>query len=92
MFMSQILFPVLQIRLIKCYQDTFETFPNTFTTRRELSASGNPINDSFSEITTPEIQITVKEKEILNILVIGGARCKILIIQFLNAYTPLTWK
>ena len=54
---------------------TFETFPNTFTTRERVITSGNPINDSFSEITTPDSNYC-KRKEILNILVIGGSQAQ----------------
>ncbi len=52
---------------------TFQTFPETFSKNKKIIHSGNPIQDSFSEITKPELKYK-NRKEILNILIFGGSQ------------------
>ena len=52
---------------------TFQTFPGTFPDRKKIIHSGNPIQESFSNITRPEVKYK-NRKETLNILVFGGSQ------------------
>ena len=52
---------------------TFQTFPGTFSKHKKIILSGNPISDSFSHITKPEIKYA-KSKDKLNILIFGGSQ------------------
>ncbi len=52
---------------------TFQTFPGTFSKNKKIVHSGNPIQESFSNITRPEIKYKHR-KEILNILIFGGSQ------------------
>ena len=52
---------------------TFQTFPETFSDCKKIIHSGNPIQESFSNITRPEIKYK-NRKETLNILIFGGSQ------------------
>tara|TARA_B100000035_G_scaffold302613_1_gene300388 strand:+ start:9036 stop:10127 length:1092 start_codon:yes stop_codon:yes gene_type:complete len=52
---------------------TFQTFPGTFPTSKKIILSGNPIEDSFSKITQPEIKYKTRS-ETLNLLIFGGSQ------------------
>ncbi len=52
---------------------TFQTFPETFSKNKKIIHSGNPIQESFSNITRPETKYR-NRKEILNILIFGGSQ------------------
>ena len=52
---------------------TFQTFPETFSKNKKIVHSGNPIHESFSKITQPEVKYK-NRKEILNILIFGGSQ------------------
>ena len=52
---------------------TFQTFPGTFSDCKKIILSGNPIQESFSNITRPEIKYK-NRKETLNILIFGGSQ------------------
>ena len=52
---------------------TFQTFPGTFSDCKKIILSGNPIQESFSNITRPEIKYK-NRKEKLNILIFGGSQ------------------
>ena len=52
---------------------TFQTFPETFSDRKKIIHSGNPIQESFSNITRPETKYKSR-KETLNVLIFGGSQ------------------
>ena len=52
---------------------TFQTFPNTFSPSRKIIHCGNPIEESFSNITRPDVKY-MHSKETLNILIFGGSQ------------------
>jgi len=52
---------------------TFQTFPKTFSDSKKIIHSGNPIQESFSNITRPDIKYK-NTKETLNILIFGGSQ------------------
>ena len=52
---------------------TFQTFPETFSDSKKIILSGNPIQESFSNITPPEIKYK-ERKDTLNILIFGGSQ------------------
>ena len=52
---------------------TFQTFPETFSDCKKIIHSGNPIQESFSNISRPEIKYK-NRKESLNILIFGGSQ------------------
>tara|TARA_B100001248_G_scaffold49278_1_gene31643 strand:- start:14323 stop:15420 length:1098 start_codon:yes stop_codon:yes gene_type:complete len=52
---------------------TFQTFPETFSSSKKNIHSGNPIKDSFSNITQPDVKY-MHGKETLNVLIFGGSQ------------------
>ena len=52
---------------------TFQTFPRTFSESKKIILSGNPIRDSFNNITNPQVKYTL-DRETLNVLVFGGSQ------------------
>ena len=52
---------------------TFQTFPETFSDCKKIIHSGNPIQESFSNITRPETKY-MNRKETLNVLIFGGSQ------------------
>ena len=52
---------------------TFQTFPETFSDCQKIIHSGNPIQESFSNITPPEVKYENRKKT-LNILIFGGSQ------------------
>ena len=52
---------------------TFQTFPKTFSEHKKIIHSGNPIQESFSNITCPDVKYKNRKKT-LNILIFGGSQ------------------
>ena len=52
---------------------TFQTFPKTFSEHKKIIHSGNPIQESFSSITCPDVKYKNRKKT-LNILIFGGSQ------------------
>ncbi len=52
---------------------TFQTFPETFSENKKIIHSGNPIQESFSNITCPDAKYKNRKKT-LNILIFGGSQ------------------
>ncbi|GIR42783.1 MAG: hypothetical protein CM15mP53_06990 [Ectothiorhodospiraceae bacterium] len=66
---------------------TFQTFPETFSDCKKIIHSGNPIQESFSNITRPEIKYK-NRKETLNILIFGGVKEQDFLIRRFQTASP----
>ena len=52
---------------------TFQTFPETFSENKKIIHSGNPIQESFSNIICPDVKYKNRKKT-LNVLIFGGSQ------------------